>query len=99
MAKLRLGPIPDDRPIRITITVSAALHARLGAYAAALAAETGQRVEPVKMIPHMVERFMAADRAFAHRRREPNPQRRDPSEPPSPSRTSSDASKRSGGEG
>jgi hypothetical protein len=70
MTKLRLGPIPDDRPVRITITLSATLHARMEAYAAALGDENGQRVEMVKMIPHMLERFIASDRAFARRRRQ-----------------------------
>lgn len=71
MAKLKLGPIESDKPVRITMELPAAVHRDLIAYAEALAMETGQAsVEPAKLIPAMIERFMATDRGFiCHRRR------------------------------
>ena len=36
MTKLKLGPIPDDKPVRLTIVVSAELAALLRAYAEAV---------------------------------------------------------------
>jgi len=70
MAKLKLGPIADDRPVKLTIELPAAVHRDLVAYAEVLGRETGQPVgEPAKLIAPMVERFMATDRAFAKVRR------------------------------
>jgi hypothetical protein len=67
--RLKLGPIPDDRPVRLTIELPAEVHQRLREYATALAEETSQSaVEPAKLIPLMVARFMASDRGFARRR-------------------------------
>ena len=36
MAKLKLGAIEDDKPVRVTIDLPAALHRDLAAYAQAL---------------------------------------------------------------
>ncbi len=70
MAKLKLGKIPDDKPVRLTIELPAAIHSDLVAYANALGRETGQSaVEPAKLIGPMLARFMATDRVFAKLRR------------------------------
>ena len=70
MAKLKLGAILDDKPVRLTIELPAALHRDLVAYAEALGSETGQAgVEPAKLIGPMLVRFMETDRAFARLRR------------------------------
>ena len=70
MAKLKLGAIADDKPVKLTVELSAALHRDLVAYGQALARETGQGVvEPAKLVGPMLARFMATDRAFAKGRR------------------------------
>jgi hypothetical protein len=70
MPKLKLGTILDDKPVRLTIELPAAIHRDLVAYADALGRETGQgAVEPAKLIGPMLARFMATDRAFAKTRR------------------------------
>jgi len=70
MAKLKLGTIPDDKPVKLTIELPAVIHRDLVAYANALGRETGQgAVEPAKLIGPMLVRFMATDRAFAKLRR------------------------------
>jgi hypothetical protein len=70
MAKLKLGPIQDDKPVRLTVELPAALHRDLVAYAEVLARETAQRtIEPAKLIAPMLARFMAIDRAYAKARR------------------------------
>lgn len=70
MAKLKLGTIPDDKPVKLTVELSAAIHRDLVAYGQALARETGQgAVEPAKLVGPMLARFMATDRAFAKLRR------------------------------
>jgi hypothetical protein len=70
MAKLKLGAIADDKPVRLTIELPAAVHRDLLIYAEVLARETGQGIaEPTKLIAPMLARFMATDRAFATARR------------------------------
>lgn len=70
MAKLKLGPIVDDKPVKITVELPAALHRDLVAYAEALARETGQPIgDPVRLVAPMLERFIATDRGFAKARR------------------------------
>lgn len=70
MVKLKLGPLADDKPVRMTIELPAVLHRDLVAYAAAHGAETGQPpLPPAKLIAPMLERFIATDRAFATVRR------------------------------
>ncbi|MCP4562744.1 MAG: DUF2274 domain-containing protein [Bosea sp.] len=69
MTKLKLGPLADDRPLKLTVELPAAVHRDLVAYAAALAAETGgEVVSPDKLVSPMLARFMASDRAFSRRR-------------------------------
>ena len=70
MTKLKLGPISDDKPVKITTELPASLHRDLVAYAEVLARETGQpAADPVKLIVPMLERFIATDREFAKARR------------------------------
>ena len=73
MTKLKLGPIPDDKPVKIQLELPADVHRDLVAYAEALARETGQTHEPAKLIAPMLARFMATDRAFAKQRRQKPP--------------------------
>lgn len=70
MTKLRLGRIEDEKPVKVTIELPGAVHRDLARYADAHARETGiERPLPVeRLIPPMIERFMASDRAFARRR-------------------------------
>uniref|UniRef100_Q07JE8 DUF2274 domain-containing protein n=1 Tax=Rhodopseudomonas palustris (strain BisA53) TaxID=316055 RepID=Q07JE8_RHOP5 len=70
MAKLKLGAIADDKPVRLTVELPASVHRDLAAYAEMLARETGQSTsEPTKLIAPMLARFMATDRAFGKARR------------------------------
>ena len=66
MTKLRIGPLPDDRPVKRTITFTAALDALIRDYAAAIAAQDGLADAPSieKLVPIIVERFITTDRAF-----------------------------------
>jgi hypothetical protein len=65
MTKLKLRTIQDDKPLKLTIQLSAPVHRDLVAYAQALSRETGGGpIEPVKLIGPMLARFMATDRAF-----------------------------------
>ena len=69
MEKLKLSAIPDDKPVKLTIELPAAVHRDLVAYSEVLGRETGKSVEVVKLIPAMLARFMSTDRAFLKARR------------------------------
>ncbi len=69
MAKLKLSAIPDDRPVKLTIELPAAVHRDLVVYAEVFAQEHGQRIDPAKLVPSMLARFMSTDRAFVRARR------------------------------
>ena len=70
MTKLKLGPIADDKPVKVTLELPANLHRDLTAYAEILARESGQAsADPVRLIVPMLERFIATDRGFAKARR------------------------------
>jgi hypothetical protein len=70
MSKLKLGSIEDDKPVKLTIELPAAVHRNLIAYAAAIGRESGQPApDPTKIVAPMIERFMATDRAFARVRK------------------------------
>ncbi len=65
MPKLKLSAVLDDKPVKLTVDLPAAIHRDLAAYAELLAKETGHpSIEPTKLIPPMLARFMASDRAF-----------------------------------
>ena len=69
MAKLKLSAVPDDKPVRLTVELAATIHRDLVAYAEVLGRETGQVLEPAKLIAPMLARFMSTDRAFLRARR------------------------------
>lgn len=69
MTKLKLSSVEDEKPVKVTVTLSAALHRNLIAYAEILARDSGKAVEPEKLIVPMLERFIASDRGFKQQRR------------------------------
>jgi hypothetical protein len=70
MAKLKLGAIEDDKPVKLTIELPAALHRDLVSYAEILGRQTAQEtIEPGRLIAPMLARFIATDRAFIKARR------------------------------
>jgi len=70
MSKLKLGPIEDDTPVKMSLDLPASVHRDLVDYGKVLAAETGTKVaEPVKLIAPMLARFMETDRGFTRGRK------------------------------
>lgn len=65
MTKLKLGAIPDDKPVKLTVDLPADVHRDLAAYAEALSAQTGQKLDAARLVAPMIARFMATDRGFA----------------------------------
>lgn len=61
MSKLKLGMIEDNKPVKLTIELPAAVHRNLVVvYAEAIGRQSGH---PTKIVALMVERLMATDRA------------------------------------
>jgi hypothetical protein len=71
MTTLKLGPLAEDRPIKVSVELPAAVHRDLVAYGEVLASETGaaRPIEPARLIAPMLARFMVTDRGFARARR------------------------------
>jgi hypothetical protein len=66
MSKLRLGLIEDEKPVRVTVELSSALHRDLVRYGEAIGRESGGGpVPPLRLIEPMLARFISSDRAFA----------------------------------
>jgi hypothetical protein len=71
MAKLKLGPLMDEKSVKLTIELPADVHQDLLAYAEILGRDNPQSIlDPRKLIAPMLARFMTTDRAFAKARRE-----------------------------
>jgi hypothetical protein len=76
MTKLKLATVQDEKPVKISVALPAALHRDLVAYAGILSRESGKAIEPSKLIAPMLEKFIASDREFAKARGaqgKPNP--------------------------
>ncbi|MGV2184054.1 DUF2274 domain-containing protein [Rhizobium rhizogenes] len=71
MTKLKLSSIPDDKPVKVTVELTAAVFRDLQAYAAILAQTNGEAAppEPSKLIVPMLQSFMASDRDFGRAKR------------------------------
>jgi hypothetical protein len=53
MAKLKLSAVENDRPVKLTVELPAAVHRDLVAYADVLARQNGQKIEPAKLVAPM----------------------------------------------
>jgi hypothetical protein len=69
MPKLKLTTIPDDSPIKLTVIFTGEQHRLLAAYAEAVSKASGRIVTADKLVPHIVDRFIATDRVFARGKR------------------------------
>lgn len=70
MTKLRLSRLEDDKPVKLTVELPAAVHRDLAAYAEILAQTSGDAtpLDPAKLVAPMLQRFMAADKGFRRAR-------------------------------
>jgi hypothetical protein len=62
--KLRLGPLPKTDTVKVTISLSVVLRAQLEQYAQLHSATWHEAVDAAALIPHMLEQFIARDKAF-----------------------------------
>ena len=70
MTRLKLADLADEKPVRLTLEVSTQLHRDLLAYAIALNdGQASGAPSPERLVPAMLQRFIATDRAFARGRK------------------------------
>ncbi len=70
MTRLKLADLADEKPVRLTVEVPARLHRELLGYATVLnGGDAKGAPTPERLIPPMIERFIANDRSYAKSRR------------------------------
>jgi len=62
--KLRLGPLPRNETVKITLVLPIKLKEDLDRYSELHGNTWGVKVNAESLIPHMLEAFIARDRAF-----------------------------------
>ncbi|KDC32833.1 PF10038 family protein [Bordetella bronchiseptica F4563] len=62
--KLRLGPLPRQKAVKMTVSLPAALKADLERYATMHSQAYGEQVDAATLVPHMLVWFLKNDRGF-----------------------------------
>jgi hypothetical protein len=62
--KIKLGKLPNNKNVRVTISLPEALKADLDRYAQLHTQTWNQKVDAATLVPHIVAQFLANDRAF-----------------------------------
>ena len=70
MTGLKLGPLPDRVPSKLTITLTPDLRKALDDYATLYARSYGIEEQVVELVPYMLEAFLKADHSFRQGRKE-----------------------------
>ena len=70
MTGLKLGPLPDRVPSKLTITLSPDLKKALDDYATLYARSYGTDEHVADLVPYMLEAFLKADHSFRQGRKE-----------------------------
>lgn len=73
MTKLRLGAVPEEKPVKLTLEISGGTVRDLADYARVHAAANNlsEPLPPERLVPAMIKNFMAGDRVFRKLRRRP----------------------------
>jgi hypothetical protein len=69
-ARLRLGPLPKAKVVKLTVTMTAELKSALEHYAELHSQLHGEKVDAAVLIPHMLAAFIARDRVFTKKQGE-----------------------------
>lgn len=69
MTRLTLADLADEKPVRLNVELSARLHRELLAYGIAINnGDAKGAPTPERLVPPMIERFIANDRSYAKTR-------------------------------
>ena len=66
---LKLGPIPDRKPVKLSLSLAPDVNDALNDYAAIHAREHGTEVKPGDVAGLMIERFLEGDTQFKRARK------------------------------
>ena len=66
---LRLGPLPDRTPVRLSLAIEPELASALSDYAEIYCQTYGTAEKPEALIPAMLENFLKQDAGFKRARR------------------------------
>jgi hypothetical protein len=70
MTRLKLSDLANEKPVRVSVDLSAKLHRELVAYGVALNdGDAKGAPPPERLIAPMIARFIATDRSFAKSRK------------------------------
>lgn len=70
MTRLKLADLADEKPVRVTVELTARLHRDLLAYAVAINGGDAKGAPSIeRIVPPMLERFILSDREFAKARK------------------------------
>ena len=67
--RLRLGPLPKADTVTLTVSLSAALKSELDRYAELHGQQWGNATDVRRLVPYMLEAFLASDPAYRKARR------------------------------
>lgn len=71
MTRLSLADLANEKPMRLTVEISARLHRELLSYATVVnGGDPKGAPPPERLIPPMIERFIATDRSYMKLRRQ-----------------------------
>jgi len=71
--RLRMGPLPKQETIKMTVSLTAELKEELDRYVATYRRLYGQQVDAAMLVPHMLARFMQTDRGYRRASKTPRP--------------------------
>ena len=68
--KLKIGPLPDQTPVKLNIALSPGLEADLKDYATVYRRAYGKEAKVADLIPNMLATFLASDGGFKRARKQ-----------------------------
>ena len=66
---LKLGPIPDQKPVKVTMSLAPEIHDALTDYVTLHAREYGKQSSISEIAGLMIKKFLASDRQFKRARK------------------------------
>ncbi len=66
---LKIGPLPDKTPTKLTLAIEPNLQSELETYAAVFREAYGEEASVSALIPHMLSAFLASDAGFRRARK------------------------------